>query len=45
MSHLAKQRPDAEMCLAALRQAGIPPDGRPETVRFDQWIGLYRALG
>lgn len=45
MTHLAKQRPDAETCISAIEKAGIPPNSRPETVRFDQWISLYRALG
>jgi len=44
ISHLARQRPDAEKCLAGLRQADIPPNARPEAVGFEQWIGLHRAL-
>jgi 16S rRNA (adenine1518-N6/adenine1519-N6)-dimethyltransferase len=45
MSHLARQRPDAEMCIAALEQGGIALDARPEAVHFEQWIGLFRAIG
>ena len=36
---------DRERAEAALREAGIAPERRPEELELDEWIALARAAG
>ena len=42
ISHTAKQKENAERIAAAIREAGLPPDARPENLTVAQWVEFYR---
>ncbi|HVP10987.1 MAG TPA: 16S rRNA (adenine(1518)-N(6)/adenine(1519)-N(6))-dimethyltransferase RsmA [Phycisphaerae bacterium] len=44
MAHLARQREDADRCLAAFGGVGIAGERRPEDVTPGQWADLYREI-